>query len=158
MGSLRLIYGADPWAEVDDINLVVLDLAVVELLYQMSDAKTWGEATRGFPHILAQRSEERIDAGESPLDFEEPFDFQTESQPENGVVYVASLGWYFDELEVDERLRPHLHRDGYLGRCWLRDDESASLALDLLRKRHGADVTMVRDDSSVGYMMEGLFG
>lgn len=156
--SLRLIYGTDPWAEVDDINLVVLDLAVVELLYQMRDAKTWGEATRGFPDILARRNEERLDDGGRPLELDDPFDFQTESQPESGAVYLVNLNLYFDDLVVDERLRPHVHRDGHRGRCWLRDDETASLALDLLRKHQGGEVTLVRDDSSVGYMMEGLFG
>jgi hypothetical protein len=37
------------------------------------------------------------------------------------------------------------------------DDESASLALELLRASRDGDVTLARDDWSVGWIMEGLF-
>jgi len=152
----RLIYGRDPWADGEEIALIVLDLNVVDLLNQMSDAKTWGEATRGFTDILKQRNEERWDVGEPLLGPDDPFDFQAESEPENGVVYIESLGWDFCAFVVDERLKPHIRFDR--PRCWLRDDESASLALELLRASRDGDVTLTRDDSSVGWIMWGLFG
>ena len=154
----RLIYGRDPWADGEEIALIVLDLNVVDLLNQMSDAKTWGEATRGHPQILNDRNEERWDVGEPLLGPDDPFDFQAESEPENGVVYVASLYEDFDAFVVDERLKPHIRFDTYHNRCWLRDDESASLALELLRASRDGDVTLARDDGSVGWIMAGLFG
>ena len=154
----RLLYGRDPWADGEEIALIVLNLNVVDLLDQMCDAKTWGEATQGVPQLLNDRNEERQDAGEPPLRPDDPFDFQAESKSENGVVYLASLRLEFDAFVVDERLKPHIRFDTYHDRCWLRDDESASLALELLRASRDGDVTLTRNDSSVGWIMEGLFG
>ena len=105
---------------------------------------------------LNDRNEERQDAGEPPLRPDDPFDFQAESKSENGVVYLASLRLEFDAFVVDERLKPHVRFDRYHDRCWLRDDESASLALELLRASGDGDATLARDDSSVGWIMEGL--
>ena len=87
---------------------------------------------------------------------DDPFDFEAECEPENGVVHVESLGSDFTDFVVDERLKPHIRFDG--DSCWLRDDESASLALELLRASRDGNVTLVRNDSSVGWIMEGLFG
>jgi hypothetical protein len=152
----RLIYGRDPWAEGEEIALIVLDLNVVDLLEQMRVAKTWGEATRGAPHLLNDRNEERWDAGEPPLQPDDPFDLQAERTQEHGVFNRAIYSLHFDAFVVDERLKPHVRFCRYRRACWLRDDESASLALELLRASGDRDATLVRDDSTVGWVVEGL--
>ena len=152
----RLIYGKDPWAEGEKIALIVLNLNQINLLHQMTDAKTWGEATRGAEHLLNDRNEDREDAGEPPIQPDDPFDLQAEEEAEHGVFYLASLSLDFDAFVVDENLKPHIRFGRHNNECWLRDDDSASLALKLLRASGDRDATLVRDDSTVGWVMEGL--
>lgn len=155
-GPLRLIYGLDPWAEDPSIGLIVLREDLVDLLYQMRSAKTWGAATRGHPEILGQRNEARIDAGDDPIQPGDPFHWTEESMPEYGAAFMVSLGLNFSLHEVFHQLAPDVAR-GWNDEYWVRDDNTAHRALALLKQLRREDVFLRREDGTVGFVRGAMF-
>ena len=162
--KLRLMYGKDPWAD-DDMSLIVLDADVVKILRQLESAETWGEVVEAWPDALDERNEWQEYLGKPPVKAEDEFDFRSESMPDKGLVYLASLSADSNAAEAISRLTSGQLTDDIrfetgidCFQCYLRDDECAARLLELLRERYGNKVSLVRDDSEVAYIQEGLFG
>ena len=162
---IRLIYGKDPFSEGEHISLIVFDQNETDLSNQLYDAKTWGDALRGYPDIWKALNEYRWEGDEPPLKAEDPFDYKAESEPEYGLVYLTAVRSEINAANLvsalpREELKDHVRFESGMVdcfRCFLRNDDSASLVADLLTAQHGAPVTIERSDSHIGWLQEGLF-
>lgn len=150
----RLVYGL--YNRGFGFNLLVLDEAVLDRVYEMGRAATWGEAFRDHLGELEAINAGREESDEPPHELSDPFDFDEEANPEYGVVYLISLDITSRALTaIRSVLRP-----GAVGveseygmvdwdACFLRDDEVARSLERELKQEYGPDATLVRDDDSI---------
>jgi hypothetical protein len=162
--KIELVYGIDPWAD-DEISLLVVDQRELRLLSQMQDAKTWGEALNGFPELLEDLNERRVESDEAPLVPGDEFDFETEAAPDS-FAYLTAINAEMRASDLigkldDELLQGRIRFEYGMvdcNRCFIKDDEAAGIVLRLLQSSYRAkNPSLIRDDFEIGWFQQGLF-
>jgi hypothetical protein len=141
----------------EDYDHVLLDHDVGDLLTQMSDAKTWGEAFRGFPEAFEALNKYRDDDDEPPRRAEDVFDCKAELQSEYGIAYQLMAYRLNAIVHVDvPGVRRVIDRMDY-DQTFVKDHEAAALLRAALKENYGDKAVLTHDDDFIEWIYQGCF-